>query len=84
MVLLKPVVKGWKQVMLHLGVPMEVIECAEMEHRGVQDQKTATIDWWMKNDEDASWKQLAKALEKGDHKKLSMKAWDMGMHNHNS
>ena len=75
MELLRPVVADWKQVMLYLGVPKEVIDRAELEQRGIEDRKMEALDWWLRNDESASWRSLGDALRKAGYQHLALNAY---------
>ena len=67
---LEEVVK-WRDVVLHLGIPKDVVERIERDYRGIKRQKREAISWWMKNSATASWKELAGALLKADYPLLA-------------
>ena len=57
-------VVNWRDVVLHLGVPNDVMDGIELHYNEVEKQKTEAVTWWMNNSATASWKELSDALWK--------------------
>ena len=65
-------VKNWKELVLHLGVPREVMNQIELGDKAVDCQKSEAISWWMGNSATASWSKLADALWKFNYPLLAV------------
>ena len=60
-------VVNWKDVVLHLGVPVQVKFHIERTYKDAVTQKREAISWWMQNSSTASWKELTNALWKANY-----------------
>lgn len=72
-------VVNWKEVVLHLKVPENVVKQIEKDYNDKEKQKKLCFSWWMENIPGASWKKLATALLKADYSLLATRVMLQGM-----
>lgn len=66
-------VTEWFHLGIRLGIKRDDLRKIELNYKGdgVERCKTEMLDFWRKNDANASLKKLTKALEEMDHRNLS-------------
>ena len=64
-------VLNWRDVVLHLGVPKDVVDGIMSTYKAPEAQKRKAFSWWIENSDKASWKELANALLNSGYRLLA-------------